>query len=174
MKTITIPLAWSILWAGTALAEPPAFVRSEPVNGATRVPTTIGLLRFHFDQNMDSTAWTFCENDRGQLLALLGTGQDELPAPARKGRNPLGADAAVDQTKTGQDAQATTAKKARNTLGTDATGDRQPAAASGGKVGRPPCPQGWTDLKNPTIGMQAYVPSDYWVRLRGGLMLTVD
>jgi hypothetical protein len=147
MKTITILSAWSILWAGMALAEPPALVRSELVNGAINAPMTNGVQRFHFDQDMDHAARTFSRSDRGQLLASLGTGQDELPAPTRKGRNPLGV---------------------------DATGDRQPAAASGGKVGRPPCPQGWTDLKNPTIGMQAYVPGDYWVRLRGGLMLTVD
>jgi len=174
MNIIIILSAWSILWAGTALAEPSALVRGGPVNEATSVPTTIGVLRLHFDQNMDPTARTSCENDPGQLLASLGTGQDEQPAPAKKGRNPLGADAAVDSSKTGRDAQATTAKKARNPLGADAAGDRQPAAASGSKVGRPPCPQGWTDLKNPTIGMQAYVPSDYWVRLRGGLMLTVE
>jgi len=39
---------------------------------------------------------------------------------------------------------------------------------------RPPCPPGWTDFKNPIIGTQAYVPGDYWVRLRGGVMLTVE
>jgi len=44
----------------------------------------------------------------------------------------------------------------------------------GGSYERPPCPQGWTDFKNPIIGMEAYVPGDYWVRLRGGVMLTVE
>ncbi|MFH0783754.1 MAG: hypothetical protein V2B20_17610 [Pseudomonadota bacterium] len=39
-------------------------------------------------------------------------------------------------------------------------------------AGRPQCPQGWTDFKNPLIGMQACVPGDYWVRLRGGMTLT--
>ncbi|MHC1726676.1 MAG: hypothetical protein AB9866_11795 [Syntrophobacteraceae bacterium] len=43
-----------------------------------------------------------------------------------------------------------------------------------GTPGRPPCPQGWTDFEHPLIGMQACVPSDYWVRLRGGMMLTVE
>ena len=40
--------------------------------------------------------------------------------------------------------------------------------------GRPPCPAGWADFRNPLIGLQAYVPTNYWVRLRGGMMLTVE
>ncbi len=47
-------------------------------------------------------------------------------------------------------------------------------AAQGEPSVRPSCPRGWTDFQNPVIGMQAYVPSGYWVRLRGGMMLTVE
>ncbi len=51
----------------------------------------------------------------------------------------------------------------------------QPQASSGtDSSGRPSCPQGWADFKHPLIGMQACVPKDYWVRLRGGMMLTVE
>jgi hypothetical protein len=39
---------------------------------------------------------------------------------------------------------------------------------------RPPCPEGWTAFKHPLVGMEAYVPTNYWVRLRGGGMLTVE
>jgi hypothetical protein len=48
-----------------------------------------------------------------------------------------------------------------------------PAVAQSGAT-RPACPPGWTDFQHPLIGMQAYVPGNYWVRLRGGLMLTVE
>lgn len=40
--------------------------------------------------------------------------------------------------------------------------------------GRPACPPGWTDFQNPLLGLQAHVPTNYWVRLRGGVMLTVE
>lgn len=39
---------------------------------------------------------------------------------------------------------------------------------------RPACPPGWTDFKSPELGLQAHVPTNYWVRLHGGLMLTVE
>jgi hypothetical protein len=39
---------------------------------------------------------------------------------------------------------------------------------------RSPCPAGWTEFSHPMIGIQAFVPSNYWVRLRGGMMLTVE
>ncbi len=39
---------------------------------------------------------------------------------------------------------------------------------------RPPCPAGWTDFTNSLVGIQAHVPTNYWVRLRGGVMLTVE
>jgi hypothetical protein len=39
---------------------------------------------------------------------------------------------------------------------------------------RPNCPAGWTDFSNPLIGMKAHVPTNYWVRLRGGTLLTVE
>ena len=53
--------------------------------------------------------------------------------------------------------------------------DLRPRGSNGGAGdGRPQCPQGWTDFKHPLIGMQACVPGDYWVRLRGGTMLTVE
>lgn len=39
---------------------------------------------------------------------------------------------------------------------------------------RPPCPAGWADFANPLVGIQAHVPTNYWVRLRGGVMLTVE
>jgi hypothetical protein len=53
-------------------------------------------------------------------------------------------------------------------------GRSKPAMAQAAASERPPCPPGWADVKNPTIGMKAYVPPDYWVRLRGGVMLTVE
>ena len=65
-------------------------------------------------------------------------------------------------------------KKAQNPLGAEAAADQPSKDASRGKAGRPQCPQGWADFKNPIIGIQAHVPGDYWVRLRGGLMLTVE
>lgn len=43
-----------------------------------------------------------------------------------------------------------------------------------GSGDRPACPKGWAEFQHPLIGMQAYVPPDYWVRLRGGVMLTVE
>ena len=53
--------------------------------------------------------------------------------------------------------------------------DASPAGASGdGPSVRPACPAGWLDFKNPILGFQAHVPTDYWVRLRGGTMLTVE
>ncbi|MFH0729873.1 MAG: hypothetical protein V2B19_26470 [Pseudomonadota bacterium] len=53
--------------------------------------------------------------------------------------------------------------------------DPQPSGYSGGTGDeRPQCPKGWTDFNHPLIGMQAFVPGDYWVRLRGGMMLTVE
>ncbi|MCE5336141.1 MAG: Ig-like domain-containing protein [Desulfobacteraceae bacterium] len=52
--------------------------------------------------------------------------------------------------------------------------DSRPVASGATAQGRPKCVQGWTDFKNPLIGMQACVPGDYWVRLRGGVMLTVE
>ena len=73
-----------------------------------------------------------------------------------------------------QGEQSATAKKGRNPLGAEAAAERQGAAASRSKNGRPACPKGWTDFQNPVIGMQAHVPANYWVRLRGGLMLTVE
>jgi hypothetical protein len=39
---------------------------------------------------------------------------------------------------------------------------------------RPALPYGWADFQNPLIGIQAQVPKDYWVRLRSGVMLTVE
>lgn len=39
---------------------------------------------------------------------------------------------------------------------------------------RPPCPAGWTDVRIPTLGLLAHVPAEYWVRLRGGWLLTVE
>jgi hypothetical protein len=39
---------------------------------------------------------------------------------------------------------------------------------------RPACPNGWTAFHNPAIGFTASLPSNYWVRLRGGVMLTVE
>lgn len=39
---------------------------------------------------------------------------------------------------------------------------------------RPPCPAGWTDFENPLVGVQAHVPSNYWVRLHGGVLLAVE
>lgn len=61
-------------------------------------------------------------------------------------------------------------------LRTDQSPDdlRPQGAGDGAADGRPQCPQGWTDFKHPLIGMQACVPGDYWVRLRGGMMLTVE
>lgn len=41
-------------------------------------------------------------------------------------------------------------------------------------VGRPPCPAGWTDFRNPILGLDAHVPTNFWVRLRGGTILTVE
>jgi hypothetical protein len=35
-------------------------------------------------------------------------------------------------------------------------------------------PAGWSRFANPLVGIQAAVPKDYWVRLRGGTMLTVE
>jgi|GEM_PF-4300023 len=51
---------------------------------------------------------------------------------------------------------------------------QQQVQVPGAGGGRPQCPQGWTEFQNPLIGMQAQVPGDYWVRLRGGMMLTVE
>ncbi len=39
---------------------------------------------------------------------------------------------------------------------------------------RPSCPAGWTDFTNPIIGLEAHVPTNFWVRLRGGTILTVE
>ncbi len=39
---------------------------------------------------------------------------------------------------------------------------------------RPTCPAGWADFQNPLVGIQAHVPTNYWIRLRGGVMLTVE
>ncbi len=39
---------------------------------------------------------------------------------------------------------------------------------------RPPCPSGWSEFNHPMVGMQAHVPPNYWVRLHGGVMLTVE
>lgn len=50
----------------------------------------------------------------------------------------------------------------------------KPSIASNAATPRPACPAGWTAFQNPLIGMQAHVPTNYWVRLRGGTMLTVE
>ena len=39
---------------------------------------------------------------------------------------------------------------------------------------RPSCPAGWANFRNPILGLQAHVPTNYWVRLRGGVMFTVE
>jgi hypothetical protein len=49
-----------------------------------------------------------------------------------------------------------------------------PSASAVKGSSRPPCPSGWVEFKNPLIGIQAHVPANYWVRLRGGMMLTVE
>jgi len=47
-------------------------------------------------------------------------------------------------------------------------------AVPAGKSGRPACPPGWLDFRNPVVGLLAHLPTNYWVRLRGGTMLTVE
>jgi len=42
-----------------------------------------------------------------------------------------------------------------------ATATAAPPAAPRDAAGRPPCPAGWTDFKNPLIGMQAQVPPNF-------------
>lgn len=39
---------------------------------------------------------------------------------------------------------------------------------------RPACPAGWNEFDSPALGMKGYVPPGYWVRMRGGAMLTVE
>ena len=55
-----------------------------------------------------------------------------------------------------------------------AVGLAAPAEAKASGSQRPSCPSDWTDFKNPVLGLQAHVPKDYWVRLRGGVLLTVE
>lgn len=62
-------------------------------------------------------------------------------------------------------------------LALGAVRDSTPTATGGvrgGANGRPACPPGWLDFKNPVLGLQAHVPTNYWVRLRAGTMLTVE
>ena len=44
----------------------------------------------------------------------------------------------------------------------------------GAAPAKPACPPGWIDFRNPILGLQAHVPTNYWVRLRGGGMFTVE
>jgi hypothetical protein len=48
------------------------------------------------------------------------------------------------------------------------------APGGGTTTTRPACPAGWTDFKHPLVGMEAHVPTNYWVRLRGGTVLMVE
>lgn len=53
----------------------------------------------------------------------------------------------------------------------DETPTPSQAAAAAQRVALPP---GWSAFEHPLIGVQAHVPKDYWVRLQGGLLFTVE
>jgi Bacterial Ig-like domain len=252
MRIIFTLIAGGALWAGSAWAQPPALTRSQPADGATSVPITIGALRFYFDQNMDPTSWTFAPAPGRELPPQEGAGHDpwldsrcvqlrvgdlksnttyavQLNTASTKGfhsangdeplpvtvvtfstgaaianpsppatpvaqvpfrlgvtsvsfssgsgsknvRNPLGLDASGISNALPAQPPAP-ARKARNPLGADATAIPPSAEARRARSDRPACPAGWADFKNPLVGVQAYVPPDYCVRLRGGLMVTVE
>jgi hypothetical protein len=79
-----------ILLASTALAAPPSVVRSEPENGTIGVPVSAGVLRIHFDQDMNTGSWTLWKSDRGELPPFEGIGDTPF-RDARTMELPLGA-----------------------------------------------------------------------------------
>ena len=194
MKTTWLALACAASCVVASSAAPPALVRSEPATGSHKVSTQIGVLRFYFDQNMDQDTWTFWQSSRGEFPPQAGANDNpwrdprcvelrvaalqpetayaiQLNSAARQGFRSASDDEPLP---------ITTVVFTTEAVGSPAAGvPSPPSGRARSEIGvsgndRPPCPAGWTDFNNPVIGLQAHVPSNYWVRLRGGVLLTVE
>jgi Clostripain family/Bacterial Ig-like domain len=66
-----------LVLGSSALAAAPAVVSSEPENGAVAVAVDVGVLRIHFDQDMNTGSWTLWKSGRGELPPFAG----EVTAP---------------------------------------------------------------------------------------------
>ncbi len=184
MKTTLLAL---FCGASCAAAAPPALVRSEPESGSKNVSTDIRVLRFCFDQNMNQDTWTFWQSSGAEFppqegsndspwrdprcielrVALLKPNTSyavQLNSPARQGFRSAPGGAPLPVT--------TVHFTTGGGVDRPAVSPGSTAREPGGK--RPACPAGWTSFDNPILGLQAHVPSNYWVRLRGGVMLTVE
>jgi hypothetical protein len=203
LKLTLVAIALCALLPSFVHAAPPALVRSEPADGAKGVPTSVGVLRFWFDKNMKQNSWTFWQSEKAEFPHMKGANDTpwrdprcvelqvgklkpgttyavQLNSESKQGFRSAQGDEPLPPTVisfiTGIDAEGRQPTGSHETLPTDQRPvDLRPRGTNGGAGdGRPQCPQGWTDFKHPLIGMQACVPGDYWVRLRGDMMLTVE
>jgi hypothetical protein len=187
-----VVLSSLMLWVPLAHPAVPILKRSEPAHGALDVPTNVAVLRFHFDQPMTQDTWTLWQSDKGEFPPLLDANDNpwrdpqcvevrigalkpkttyavQLNSPqkqgfrAASGKEPLAPTVVVFTTRSA------TQPLLDKPVVKDSLG---PPVGAAGK--RPACPEGWTDFSHPLIGMQAHLPSNYWVRMRGGMMLTVE
>lgn len=197
MRSVLVAVVLWALLLSAVNAAPPMLIRSEPADGEREVSTSIGVMRFRFNQNMKQNSWTFWKSDKADFPPTKGGDDTQWIDPRcvelQIGKLKSATTYAVQlnsATKKGfrsaQDDEPLPLTLISFTTGTEAEGnqpvgmdqhpaDPRPRGSTGGISNeRPQCPKGWTDFNHPLIGMQAFVPGDYWVRLRGGMMLTVE
>lgn len=78
LKTLLIIL---VCLAAVSLAQGQKLVKSEPASGARNVPTNIGVIRLHFDENMKMNSWTVWLPGAGQFPPPAGDNSAPWKSP---------------------------------------------------------------------------------------------
>ena len=216
MKNMSIWIALA-LWVLAAPATAQKLARSEPENGAIRVPVNLGEIRLHFDVDMTTTGWSFLVSSQGTFPPPRGDNRQPWVSPRccrlrigplspnttyaiqlnsshktgfrSTGNQPLPVTTLVFTTSSDPAETAPQNPTTRDPEEFVTPGSRTPETPTkrvpGGPpahsrppssrgAGRPSCPEGWSSFSNELLGLHAWVPPGYHVRMRGRSILSVE